>query len=296
MVAHSKPFLGHDAIDPLDQVAGDVTTGSLHPSSDKEEHVERRGSVNNAALRFFVGKRQLSRALIKAVDVAHVACLGIANLVKLQWFVLEPAFIRKWMGQQVSRSSRNCPGFIRVDGVIDLADVEISIDGNVVPVQRWLHELLGVAQGSLIASASFSVFGTVSTVSGQAIEQPAPVPGERCKGVERDRDHRAAKLDRTLRDGDQLGNDAAFADPLDVEPGLLLRIATVFFGNSGQRSRKVKDIKGPLVIDFDQQMRRRLAHVLGPQRYCPDEIPLCAEFDANGRVFMRRRMRSERAA
>lgn len=291
MSAHSSNLLRRNPINLVDEVARHLAARSLHKAADEEEHVERAcRPVQHLVLRSLVSEGKSARSFIEPINVAHVSRLGVADLVKLQWLIFKSVFAGERVGKQVARGPDDVTRHLGADVEIDLGDLSITLHVDRVSVDRWLHEVPGVAERLLIGTARVRILHDIPAVVRQASQKAAPMPHEGGERVEGHWKQSAASHERTSRDRDEFSDDAALGDPVDVKPrGLVARLASVFVGDRGKRSGQIEKVQRNFILDFDRKSRLRLAHLLGPQRYILDDSPLRAQFHGDGRVSIRDR-------
>lgn len=287
MSDHSSCLLGRDAVDAVDEVAGNFSSSRLDEPAHEEKHVERALGVHDHLFGFLVRKGQAARAFIEAINETHVACFCIAKLVDLKRLILEPAFIRH-RREQVPHRTLDVSGAFRTDVEVEGSDVQVTLYVDRIAVDCWLDERTGVTQGCFVGPANIRVLCRVPAVAGQPLEQRTEMPHEGSDGFERDGKQRRTGNEHAFRDRAELRDDASFRDALDDKTRAFLSgIAPILICNSRERSGEIENIEREVVFDLDPETRRSLAHLLGPQRYVIDESELNAQFHLDGSVSLR---------
>ncbi len=257
-------------IDFLDMVASNVATGRLSLTCDEEYEVEWAGfPVEHLELHGVTRKRQSSGFFRKTVNVARIASLGVAHLVKFQWLILKTKFVTGRRSQKVAGMTVNVSGNRRVNHELVQSDVIIvSGNGNRISINRRSYKVPGVLEGRLVCSFCGLVAYQTTSVFGERCQQISPMCDEWQQGVSRNRDHRRDYANHVRSMRDEAGKDAALRYSLYIKTAALVsRITSVLVRDRTEGCGQIEQVKRVLVLNFDDHSCQRIAHILDPHRF-----------------------------
>lgn len=260
-------------IDFLDMVAGNIAAGRLSLARDEEYKIEWAGfPVEHLELHGLVRECQSSGFIGKTVNVARIACFGVAHLVKFQWLILKAKFVFGWGRQEMTGVAINVASDGRVNEELVKRDaIAVTGNGNRVSVNSWRHKVPGILECRFVSGLGRPIANQPTSVVCQRCQQIRPMCDEWQESVSRYWEDRSNNADHVRGMRNEACKDAALRNSFDIKAApFVTRISSVFVRDSSKGSSEIEQVKRLLVLDFDDHSCRRLAHILGPQRFSCD--------------------------
>lgn len=266
----------------LDVIAGNITAGRFSLARDEEYQIEWAGfPVEHLALHGLTSESQSPRLVAEAINVARIACFGVAHLVKFQWLILKTKFVSGRRGQQVTGMPINVTCNRRIDKVLVESDaIVVSGNGNRVSIDSRSYKVSSVLESRFICGFSGLIADHSSSVFCERCQQVSPVRDEWQQSVCRNGNNWSDNTDHVGCMRDEAGKNAAFGDTLYIKAAAFISgVASVLVRHCPKGRSQIEQIKRMLVLDFDDHSCRRLAHILGPHRYSGDVTTSVEQFN-----------------